>query len=143
MKGVTLKHAFDHLASYPSSIPCAEGSPATEQESLYFKYCEAGSNINLKPSPETYPLLPDIWYDWTRPMTAKELQEFPLQANYEIDLEHVAKDPVPMQPKKTSNLNKFQTFFISPRKVRNYLVSWGRNYTCCDRFNGEHRITLT
>jgi len=76
-------------------------------------------------------------------MTTKELEIFPLYVAYEIDLIHVAKAPVPLQPKQSNNLNKFKTYFLSPRKVFTMLTSWGRGYTFCDRFNGEHLISIT
>ena len=69
-KGVTLKHVFDNISSYPSEIPCTKGSPLKSIESIFIKFLEAGSNINLKPNPKEFPLLPDSWYDWTTPMTA-------------------------------------------------------------------------
>ena len=136
-KGVTLKHVFDHLCSYPEKIP------STDLDSLYFPWCEAASNINIVPSPEKYTRLPDIWYDWTHAMTPRELKEFPLISQYELDLEHVATNPVPMQPGKTASVNKFKTYIISPRKVVTMLINWGRDYPLSDRFNGEHIIYVT
>lgn len=77
-KGVTLKHVYDNLCSYPGTIPCTEGSPEKEIESLYFKWCEAASNIDFKPDPVEFPVLPDVWYDWAHPMTPTEFRQFPL-----------------------------------------------------------------
>ena len=134
---------FDHLCSYPDKIQCAEGSPLTEIDSLYFKWCEAASNINIVQNPTKYPRLPDLWYDWARAMTPRELKEFPLIAQHELDLEHVATNPVAMQPGKTAGVNKFKTYVISPRKVVTMLVNWGRDYPLCKRFNGEHIVYVT
>lgn len=76
-------------------------------------------------------------------MTAEELRNMPLKDTHEIDLDHVAVDPVPLQPASTKNLNKYRTFLISPRKVITTMISWGREYQMCERFNGEHFITFT
>ena len=105
---------------------------------MYFDYCEAGSNIDMKLEPEEYPELPAIWYNLHKAMTPKQLETFPLYTQFEIDLIHVAGNPVPLQPKQSNNLNKFKTYFLSPRKIMTTLISWGRDYTFCDRFNGEH-----
>ena len=76
-------------------------------------------------------------------MTANELRTMPLIDAMETDLDHVAVNPVPLQPASTKNLNKYRTFLISPRKVITTMTSWGRDYMFSDKFNGEHFITYT
>jgi len=94
------------LSNY-RKIQSVKGSPIQQQDSNFLKFLEAGSNINLRCDPLVQNALPENWTDWNKAMTADELKNMPLRDAHEIDLDHVAVDPVPLQPASTKNLNKY------------------------------------
>jgi len=116
LEGVTLKHVVDNIITYPV-IRTVPGSPILELETYMYKWLETGSNINMKYDPVECPPLEDKWNDWSTAMTAEELQSMPLTHEFKVDLEHVAINPVALQPAKTNNLICVKNYLVSPRKV--------------------------
>ena len=76
-------------------------------------------------------------------MTAKELAQMELGYKFDMDLTHVVKNPVPLQPARTENMAHYNVFLISPGQVYMYLNVQGRGYTFCDRFEPEQLWILT
>ena len=141
--GVTLKHVVDNLSGYSTKIPCVGGSPTRDIESYFMKFLEAGSNIRMKPTPEECQELHPDWNNWNAKMTYQKLKNVPLTREFEIDLEHIAVDPVTFQPPTVHNTHKYKTYFISQRQAMTTVTSTGKDYTFCDRFNNEQIFIFT
>jgi len=113
IKGVTLKHVLDHLAQY-NKIEHEPDCPTPSVDPIWFAFHDRGKNINQKYNPLVAPKLPEAWNDWHKELTAEEFKNIPVKSYFNVDLEHVATDPVPFQPAKTSNVIHYTSYLVSP-----------------------------
>lgn len=74
----------------------------TAQQPWHKHFHEDAGNYNLKVMKAAE--WPEAWLDWNNKCT---LQDLPLRLDEEVDLEHVVKEPAPMQPGRTSELAEY------------------------------------
>jgi hypothetical protein len=141
-EGMTLKHVFDHIMMF-TRVKHEQECPTPFCEPAWNSFHDRGQNFEIKYTPMYGPKIPDQWRNWRKQTTAKDFEQFPSSVEFDADIIHKAFDPIPLQPAQTENKCSYKTWFISPAKTVSIMVSVGRNYTFCDRFNPEQIITLT
>ena len=81
--------------------------------------------------------MPEHWNDWHQNVSYEQYKQMPFKLNTIIDLHHIVKEPVPMQPAETRNRCSTDVYFINPAKIVQFARTEGFDYIFCDRFCPE------
>jgi len=84
-----------------------------------------------------------VWNNWHDELDIEKLRSMPLKTYFEQDVTNYVKDPSPMQPKSTKNLQSYSTYLVGPNKAVAFMHSKGREFMFSDRFAIEFFFEFT